>query len=240
MSRRPLTIFSSGGSGELDWNTVDLGDGGWSAATDPDSIISSASTASDLSTLTYNAISVGSNDYDIAGNATNATFWRVSRELQVDGAALTGADSLLLALEIDCSTGFTNGGDTEIGIGISKVPASTTRATLVHAGVVERHISTDTDPNFSAMNHTGAATQIGNAGISVVRCFISIYAGRLSEIGAIADTVDSVSSRPASIVYSSGETLYLTVFAGTRSGGTVPAATTAVAKLRWAVAKLGS
>lgn len=238
MGLSPL-IFSSGSASSLSWNTVNLGDGSWSAATDPDGIIDTASTTSGLTTFTYNTVNPGSNDYDIGGNATNARFWRVSKELVVDGAALTGSDSFVFVAQIINTSGFLAEGDAEIGLCLAQTPASTARSTFLGAGITERHINAAADPDYASFNHTGAAQQ-GNAGIHTGTVFIGVDNGLLTEIGVTAfdgTTPYGPASRPANITYTT-ETFHVAVCAGSRAGGTLTTGNRSAAQLRWAVITL--
>jgi len=235
---------SSSGGEDLPWHTVDLSSG-WSSPTDPDGIISSASTTSGsgLTTFEYNAISSGSTAYTMASNAADLKVWRVSRALQFGGANLTGSDSVLIALEIDCSSGFVDDGATQIGLMLSKDPTSTTRATAGMCGIVEQHTGGAGAPDFVTISPTGAGTVLGNANNQIARAFFAVHAGAVTPVESIVTGNGNVygpSGRDAGITFGSGDTLNLALVAGTRGSSTINAGDMAAAKMRWAVTRLGS
>lgn len=236
------SLRGGGGSSTLDWQVVDLDDGTWTAPTDPDDIVDTAETADGLTTVTYNAISVGSTVYTWGASVTNLNTWRVSKPLTFGGVALTGADPFMLALEIDNSSGFSDDGASQLFLGVAKVPASTTRATAAMAGLVEQHLAAAGAPDYAAAEPGGIGTILGNAGNTVGRCFFSVYGGALTRIEVIATGGGSTygpQGRDSGLSYASGDTFHLVVGAGTRGSGTITASDTATAKLRYAVAKLG-
>jgi hypothetical protein len=233
-------------SGSLDWQTVNLGDGSWTAATDPDSLVSAASTSSGLTTITYNVLSVGSNDYTFGSNVTNLEPWRRHKLLSIGGATLTGADSFLVALEIDNSSGYLNSGATQTFIGIATNPTSTTRATVEALGLVEQHIATN-PPDYASATPGGIGTILGNAANTIGRVFFAVHGGVVTSVECVATGGGStygpqgpqgrdsgVSGLPGS------DQISIVIAAGTRGSATIAANDQASGTFRYAVTKLGT
>ena len=242
-----LNIIRPGGGvagvAETAWETVDLDDGSWSAATDPDGIISTAATASGITTFTYNAISSGSQDYAFNANTTNLKGWRVNKALTFNGSALVGGDIFAVLFEIDCTSGYSSDGATQIFLGLSTDPTSTVRQTADCFGMAEEHTAGDVAPNFLAVAITAGGTALTNSNNVLGRGIVMANTNRISDVTVTAlgtSTTYGTSARNPALEIADDDDIYIVVGAGTRGSATISASDTAVAKLRYAVVKLGS
>lgn len=245
----PFVFPAAGGGGadlsSLPLTVLDVSDGSWTVS-DPDSIISGVDVTNDVTTVTYNQISAGSNDYSFAANVTNISAYRAYKTLtDSSGAAIVGGDSFLLMLEIDNSANYSSDGSTQTFVGIGADPSSSVRNTAQMCGLMEQHTPGDAAPNYAAGATRASSSELFNANNEIGRGWFLVHAGQVPTIMASATGSGAprgFTGRDPSptLTFSASAPIYLVVGFGTRGAQNISAGDTSAQIIRYTVIKLES
>jgi len=151
---------------------IDLTDGTWTLY-DPDNLIQSISYAGGWHTVVWNALAVGSADYNWSAG-TNHRSPRWYKAAEIDGNQVTSDDITQAIFYIQ--TDNTNRGDFDNGIvhGICVDPASTVATTIAACGLYANALSGGTQTALGVFTVNGSAT----AGVgSSDRCMTTFQYG---------------------------------------------------------------
>lgn len=151
---------------------LDLTDGSWTLY-DPDNLIQSISFAGGWHTVVWNALAVGSADYNWAAG-TNHRSPRWYKAAEIDGTRLTSDDITQVINYIQ--TDNVNRGDFDNAIvhGIATDPTSTVATTIAACGLYATALSTGTNTALGVLTINSSAT----AGIgSSDRCMTTFQYG---------------------------------------------------------------
>lgn len=248
MSRRPIRIFAASGSdvdlSNLSLNVLDMGMSG-GTVTDPDGIMSSATTASSVTTFEYNAISSGSTDYSFTSGSNLRPYRKHWALTDDDGVAVVGGDRVVIALQIDNTSDFSGDGPTQMFLGIGATPASTTTSTAALCGLCEEHLAGGTTPRYVAMAGTGGGSTLQNANNKRAYCTLMLVGNKMTDSSVIAqgdgaDQSYGPSERNYGTTFADDAPLYLVAGSGTRASGVIAANDIAKAVLRYRVIRIGS
>jgi hypothetical protein len=159
---------------------IDLTDGSWTLY-DPDSLIQSISYASGWHTVVWNALAVGSADYNwSSGTDHRAPRWYKSAE--IDGNQVTSDDLMQSVFYIQ--TDNTNRGDFDNAIvhGVCVDPTSTVATTIIACGLYANALAAGTNTALGVYTVNGSATTgVGTSD----RCMTTFqYGARHSGSGA--------------------------------------------------------
>jgi len=228
---------------DLGWVTIDIGDGSWTQSDPSGVILSAASTTSDVTKISCNAITVSSQDYSFRDGA-NFTGPRFYKNLETStGQRINSDDPFVVFFEMVIEAPDDKDKLT-LFLGYCEDPTSTTVNVMKYYGSQIDYSSTSANPGggyaFSQdTNATKASTP--NANNKVVFNSIEAMGNRLGNISVI--NLDSslayLSERSANIGFSlsSDTDMFLVVMAGTR-GAVTTSAGDIKAKLRYRVIKL--
>ncbi len=222
-------VFPTGGGGvdltALALTVLDMGLAGGSE-TDPDSIMDTVATASDITTFTMNAISSGSNDYSFSSGTNLRPYRKHWALVDDDGTAVLGGDRCLIVLEIDNSTSFTGDGPMQVFLGIASTPASTTTSSAELCGICEEHLDNATTPRYLAMAGTGGGTVLQNANNEKASCGLLLAGNKVTDATVIAEGNGESygpSERNYGSTFADDAPLSLVAGCGSRSSGVIAA-----------------
>jgi hypothetical protein len=222
----------------LGWETIDLGDGSWTQSDPSGIILNTASTVSEITKVTFNAVGTGNLDYDLT-SGTNFTGPRWYTNLRTsDSIKINSDDPYIIMFEIVVEPPTTKD-KVQISIGVAEDPTSTVRGTILFSGQVLEYVSTTGNPRMGPVVVNANTIQNVNNKIGF-STFASITA-RLGNVSAF--NLDSSSgllnetSVTANRVYTSSTDLFLVVQAGIDSTNTISACDIQ-AKLRYRVIRI--
>jgi hypothetical protein len=166
------TLASSGGSSgpdvsDLDWITIDLTDGSWTAS-DPGGVIgTSVSVASDVHTFNLNNVASGSEANNFSGGSTfTGPRWYAPLN-RADGTRMTSDDTFTFICEIVVEAP-TNKDAIQLGWGWCEDPTSTTLATIKKTGAVLGYDTSTSNARTTGMTTTGRAPSQALSGQEIV------------------------------------------------------------------------
>ena len=223
----------------LDWKTVDLSDGSWTQSDPSGIILNTASTVSEVTKVTYNAVGTGATDYDpTAGTNYTGPRWYKSLEL-ADGVVLNTDDPYIASFQLSVETP-TAQDRVNILIGLAEAPTSNTIATMNFSGQMLEYTSTTSNRFLGPYIATGNPSLAQNTNNKMGFTSFASITNRLGNLSAF--NLDSSAafiaekSLTASRTYTASTNLFIVVLAGINGTNTIGACDIQ-AKLRYRIVK---
>ena len=202
---------------------IDLTDGSWTLY-DPDSLIQSVSFAGGWHTVVWNALAVGSGDYNWSGGTATHRAPRWYKAAEIDGNRLTSDDVTQAVFYIQTDNANRGNFDNAIAHGICVDPTSTVATAIAGCGLYADAVVGDTNTALGVWTVNGSAT---TAVATSDRCITTYqYGGQHSGSGAFT-LLDASGmriqngSRNAVVALPATADLYWVIGLGTRGTQTI-------------------
>jgi hypothetical protein len=217
-------VAAGGSMYDVVMNRVDLTDGSWTLL-DPDSLVQSVGYAGGVNTITFNAIGVGSTDYDPT-QGTNFKGPRWSKLLEIDGNAVSTADLIQFLSLLKNAFPDPRDFNGAFALGVCTDPTSTNISLATGMGTVGgacQYNTTGAD-TYGALCYNAVT---GGSTASPVRSLITTQFGGDGGAGGVYTLLDgsdlrtNSGTRTATLAAGPSGSVYVVVCAGTRGAVTV-------------------